>query len=104
MTENTLLYTYCVKVCERYDLTYEEMHALVGQELGTASGNKNIILTAKGDNGRDFFKAFACKKITGDFVWIHCCSRKILGFSDEDDLKKYYMLVFTAHSKNGLYV
>lgn len=105
MTENILLYTYCTKVCEHYDLSYEEMHALVQNELKKASITKNVILTGKGDGGRDFFGAFACKKLTKDFLWVHCCSHNMLGLDiDEPYEKKYYVLTFTACAKSGIHI
>jgi len=103
MTENTLLYTYTTKVCERWDLTADELKVCLLQEIENANiKNYNLILTGKGHKNISFFDAYTAPKLTKNFLWLHFCPQDILSF--DGDAGKYYILTFTGYAKDGLFL
>ena len=91
MTERTLNYNYDITFCERYYMTNEEALTLIEKEQKRAY-NKNhaLILTGKGYENKSFFDAFASKKLSHNFTWIHSCPQEILNFDDDECQEGYY--------------
>ncbi len=100
MKENKLHYNYETEVCEKYDMTLEEALAVVEEEKNKANQKSHaIIFTGKEKERRSFFEAFASGTLSRNFTWIHFCPQEILGFDEEDQAGKYYVMIMTANEK-----
>ena len=100
MKENIMHYNYQTTVHEMYDLSRDEAIALVMSE-GNKAKEKNyaLIMTGKDEEKKSFFDAFTSNKISHNFTWIHFCPQEVLGFDEENQEGKYYVLTMTACDK-----
>ena len=97
MKESILHYNYQTTVHEMYDLTLKEALSLLKSEEEKAkSKNFALILTGKDEEKGSFFDAFASKKLSCDFTWIHFCPQKTLEFDEENQEDMFYIMIMTA--------
>ena len=100
MKENLLHYNYQTEVCEKYDMTLKEALLVLKSEEEKARQKKHaLILTRKDKEQKSFFDAWASKTLSRNFTWIHFSPQEILGFDEENQEEKYYIMVFSACEK-----
>lgn len=97
MTKKLLHYTYDTTVREIYDLTKEEASKILEEEKNVANEkNHALILTSKGYENKSFFDAFTPDELSHNYTWIHFCPQNILGFDDDTQEGKYYIMVLES--------